>query len=215
MSSDARTKPSGNLKRRNDTKVRENLNIQRQRGELPITSGRDAIVEHIRENDVTVLLGETGSGKTTQVPQYILETGLAGNGLIAITQPRRVAATSLAARVAEEQEVRLGTRVGYSVRFDEKTSQETRIKFLTDGMIMRELLIDPLLSKYNVVIVDEAHERTVRTDIFIGSLKNVQEQRTALMSSGNAAKKPQLSKLKVLIMSATLDAQKFSHFFNE
>lgn len=222
MSKDAHSKPSGDMKRSNkhSKAAVHNPEIQRQRRALPITSGRDAIIEHIRNEDVVVILGETGSGKTTQVPQYILEGGLAGDaGMIAITQPRRVAATSLADRVANEQEVRLGTQVGYSVRFDEKTSRSTRIKFVTDGMIMRELMSDPLLSKYNVVIVDEAHERTIRTDIFIASLKTIQKQRnhpTDEDGGGKSATKGAgIPPLKVIIMSATMDAEKFSKFFDK
>lgn len=148
----------------------------------------------------------------TEVPQYLLESGIAGEGLIAVTQPRRVAATSLAARVAAEQQVVLGGLVGYSVRFDETVSQETRIKYVTDGMLVRELLADPLLSSYSVVVVDEAHERTLRTDILIANLKMIQETRN---TSKEKASESQLSPLKVIIMSATLDAEIFSAFFSK
>jgi HrpA-like RNA helicase len=122
--------------------------------------------------------------------------------VIAVTQPRRVAATSLAARVAAERHVLLGTLVGYSVRFDEASSQQTRIKYLTDGMIIRELLFNPLLSQYSVIVVDEAHERTLRTDLLLSNLKRIQQSRES--------KNP----LKIVIMSATLDAEKVSTFFN-
>jgi HrpA-like RNA helicase len=122
--------------------------------------------------------------------------------VIAVTQPRRVAATSLAARVAAERHVPLGTLVGYSVRFDEASSQQTRIKYLTDGMIIRELLFSPLLSQYSVIVVDEAHERTLRTDLLLSNLKRIQQSREG--------KNP----LKIVIMSATLDAEKVSTFFN-
>ncbi|KAH9891943.1 P-loop containing nucleoside triphosphate hydrolase protein [Cubamyces lactineus] len=187
--------------------------LQKQRKELPIYTGKDAIVNLIRENDVTVLIGETGSGKTTQVPQYLLEAGLAGSGMIAVTQPRKVAATSLAARVAAEQGTSVGALVGYSVRFDEASSQETRIKYVTDGMLVRELLGDPLLSRYSVIIVDEAHERTLRTDLLIANLKTIQKARNAPTDAkGKGAAK--LSPLKVVIMSATLEAEKFSKFYN-
>ncbi|GLB41932.1 putative RNA helicase [Lyophyllum shimeji] len=190
--------------------------LQEQRKELPIAKGRDALIQEIQNNDVTVLLGETGSGKTTQVPQYILESGLAGNGMIAVTQPRKVAATSLAARVAAEKNTSVGKLVGYSVRFDERSSAETRVKYMTDGMMVRELLSDPLLSQYSVVIVDEAHERTLRTDLLIANLKTIQKQRNGLEAvSGKGkenANKPH--PLKIVIMSATLDAEKFSKFFN-
>ncbi|KAI0643096.1 P-loop containing nucleoside triphosphate hydrolase protein [Trametes meyenii] len=189
------------------------LSLQKQRKELPIYAGKDAIVDIIREHDVTVLIGETGSGKTTQVPQYLLEAGLAGSGMIAVTQPRKVAATSLASRVAAEQGTSVGSVVGYSVRFDEASSPETRIKYVTDGMLVRELLGDPLLSRYSVVVVDEAHERTLRTDLLIANLKTIQKARNSPSDAkGKAAAK--LAPLKVVIMSATLEAEKFSKFYN-
>ncbi|EGO23683.1 hypothetical protein SERLADRAFT_450011 [Serpula lacrymans var. lacrymans S7.9] len=188
--------------------------LQEQRRQLPIAKGKDAIVREIRENDVTILLGETGSGKTTQVPQYLLESGIAGQGVIAITQPRRVAATSLAARVAAEQNVSLGGLVGYSVRFDESFGTETRIKYVTDGMLVRELLSDPLLSRYSVIVVDEAHERTIRTDFLITNLKTIQAHRNAAIDQKGKALASKLNPLKIVIMSATLDAEKFSRFYN-
>ncbi|KAK0195247.1 ATP-dependent RNA helicase Prh1 [Armillaria mellea] len=191
--------------------------IQEQKNSLPIAKGKAAIIEEIRNNGVTVLIGETGSGKTTQVPQYILESGLAGDGLIAVTQPRRVAATSLATRVALEQNTTVGRLVGYSVRFDERSSPSTRIKYLTDGMIVRELLADPLLTRYSVVIVDEAHERTLRTDLLLSHLKSIQKQRVSSPNSKGKGKERETSgnKLKIVIMSATLDAEKFSKYFAE
>ncbi|KAJ3516974.1 hypothetical protein NLJ89_g793 [Agrocybe chaxingu] len=188
--------------------------IQEQRRRLPIAQGRDALIDEIRSHDVTVLLGETGSGKTTQVPQYILESGIARNGMIAVTQPRRVAATSLAQRVALEQSVPVGSLVGYAVRFDEKHSSKTRIKYLTDGMIVRELMSDPLLSNYSVVIVDEAHERTLRTDLLIANLKSIQKQRNPSPNDKGKGKADSSNPLKIVIMSATLDAEKFSKFYH-
>ncbi|KAJ6465044.1 ATP-dependent RNA helicase Prh1 [Mycena vitilis] len=186
--------------------------IQEQRRQLPIAKGKDALVQEIRANDVTVLLGETGSGKTTQIPQYLLEAGMAESGLIGITQPRKVAATSLAARVSTEQGTPLGSLVGYAVRFDEKAGPDTRIKYVTDGMLTRELLGDPLLSKYAVIVVDEAHERTLRTDLLLANLKRILRERNgdAHGKGKGKAKNP----LKVVIMSATLDAEKFSQFFS-
>jgi len=171
-------------------------------------------------------VGETGSGKTTrepsthitvhltdpreEIPQYILEAGISGGKCIAITQPRRVAATSLAARVAAEQGVLLGTSVGYSIRFDERCSRTTKIKFITDGMLVRELISDELLSHYGVIIIDEAHERTLRTDVLLASLKQILRRRNG-PSPGQG--QPQCP-LKVVIMSATLDSQGFSTFFD-
>lgn len=144
-----------------------------------------------------------------EIPQYILEAGISGGKCIAITQPRRVAATSLAARVATERGVSLGTSVGYSIRFDERCSPSTKIKFITDGMLVRELMSDNLLSHYGVIIIDEAHERTLRTDVLLASLKQILERRN---DSSLGHDKPQ-DPLKVVIMSATLDAQRFSGFF--
>lgn len=131
--------------------------------------------------------------------------------MIAVTQPRRVAATSLAARVSQEQGTPLGQRVGYSVRFDEKSSSNTRIKYMTDGMIVRELLSDPMLSKYSVVVVDEAHERTLRTDLLLANLKKIINKRNEPSGKGKGNSDP----LKIVVMSATLDAEKFSKFFHK
>ncbi|PPQ86311.1 hypothetical protein CVT25_005612 [Psilocybe cyanescens] len=188
--------------------------VQEQRKQLPIAKGREALIEEINKNNVTILLGETGSGKTTQVPQYILESGLARNGMIAVTQPRKVAATSLAQRVAVEQNVSLGDLVGYAVRFDEKSSAQTRIKYLTDGMIVRELMSDPLLSNYSVIIVDEAHERTLRTDLLIANLKKIQAKRNPKTDPKGKGNADTSNPLKIVIMSATLDAEKFSKFYH-
>lgn len=135
--------------------------------------------------------------------------------MIAVTQPRKVAATSLAARVAAEQNSEVGKTVGYAVRFDERFTPETKIKYLTDGMIVRELLGDKMLSKYSVVIVDEAHERTTRTDLLIANLKQIQRERNGNGDGGNNKGKDRMMPLKIVIMSATLDADKFSKFFSE
>ncbi|EJC98012.1 P-loop containing nucleoside triphosphate hydrolase protein [Fomitiporia mediterranea MF3/22] len=198
--------------------------LQDQRRQLPITKGKEALIREFRENDTVVLVGETGSGKTTQVPQYILEAGLCGDGQVAVTQPRRVAATSLAARVAEEQGVVLGTRVGYAVRFNERHEPSTKIKYLTDGMLSRELLADPMLSRYSVIIIDEAHERTLNTDILLANLKNIQKERkkryatpeTSLATvKGKEKARDEGYRLRIVVMSATLDADKFSRFFND
>ena len=193
--------------------------------------GRESLVRSIALNDVTIILGETGSGKTTrlcpsarpvgklihiflliELPQYLLEDG-SYHGRIAVTQPRRVAATSLAARVSAEQGQPLGTLVGYSVRFDERVGPGTRIKYLTDGMLVREMMNDSLLTCYDVVVVDEAHERTLRTDIVLASLKRILALRNNNGTDSNAKGKAKANPLKVVIMSATLDAEKFSQFF--
>ncbi|KAG8692676.1 putative ATP-dependent RNA helicase dhr2, partial [Ceratobasidium sp. 395] len=200
--------------------TRSNLLAERKR--LPIWSGRRALVKAVRDNDTLIVLGETGSGKTTQVPQFLLESDFIGSGMIAVTQPRKVAAMSLANRVSAEQGTLLGSTVGYAVRFDEKTSPETRIKYLTDGMLVRELLSDPSLSRYSVVIVDEAHERTLRTDMLLGSLKRIQRDRSGqnsmiqLNGKGKQKVVPSggVGPLKIVVMSATLDAERFSEFFN-
>lgn len=151
-----------------------------------------------------------------EVPQYLLESGIARDGMIAVTQPRKVAATSLAHRVAMEQNVTLGSSVGYSVRFDECSGSETRIKYMTDGMIVRELMSDPLLSKYSVVVVDEAHERSLRTDLLIANLKTILRQRNHPQDlKGKGKGRADASNpLKIIIMSATLDAEKFGRFFS-
>jgi len=119
-----------------------------------------------------VVVGDTGSGKTTQMAQYLAEEGFANRGKIGCTQPRRVAAMSVAKRVAEEVGCRVGQEVGYTIRFEDCTSPDTRIKYMTDGMLLRECLIDPKVSQYSVIILDEAHERTISTDVLFGLLKS-------------------------------------------
>ena len=121
---------------------------------------------------VVVVVGETGSGKTTQLTQFLYEDGYCNGGIIGCTQPRRVAAMSVAKRVAEEVGCRLGQEVGYTIRFEDCTSPETRIKYMTDGMLQRECLIDPDVSQYSVIMLDEAHERTIATDVLFGLLKS-------------------------------------------
>ncbi|KDN50454.1 hypothetical protein RSAG8_00952, partial [Rhizoctonia solani AG-8 WAC10335] len=192
-----------------------------ERKQLPIWTGRRALVQATKENDTLIVLGETGSGKTTQVPQFLLESGITGDGMIAVTQPRKVAAISLANRVSTEQGTSVGGTVGYAVRFDEKAGPDTRIKYLTDGMLVRELLSDPSLSRYSIVIVDEAHERTLRTDMLLGSLKRIQQDRKEAMANRKGGDKGKgkaipgnAGPLKVIVMSATLDAERFSRFFD-
>lgn len=137
--------------------------------------------------------------------------------MIAVTQPRRVAATSLAARVAAERGTKTGGLVGYSVRFDEACSAETKIKYVSDGMLVRELLSDPLLLRYSVIVLDEAHERTLRTDFLIASLKGIMSKRREPCDTRRKGKNPfpEKNPLKIIIMSATLDAEKFSRFYDK
>ena len=174
--------------------------ILKKRRELPCWEARQKFLHHVGENQVTLIVGATGSGKTTQLPQFVLEAGYAEAGMIACTQPRRVAAMSVAARVADELDVKLGQQVGYSIRFEDCTSQSTVLKYMTDGMLLREAMIDPNLSKYSVVMLDEAHERTLATDLLFGLLK-------ALL--------PKRPDLKLIVMSATLESDTFSKYFED
>jgi ATP-dependent RNA helicase DHX8/PRP22 len=172
--------------------------IQQQRESLPIFKLRETIIQAIEENQIMVVVGETGSGKTTQMTQYLAESGFTSRGIIGCTQPRRVAAMSVAKRVAEEVGCRLGQEVGYTIRFEDCTTSATRIKYMTDGMLLRECLIDPKVSKYSVILLDEAHERTVSTDVLFGLLKKAAKERPDL---------------RLIVTSATLDAERFSSFF--
>lgn len=176
------------------------LSIVEQREGLPIFKLKSQLVKAILENQVLIVIGETGSGKTTQMTQYMVEAGLSVRGKIACTQPRRVAAMSIAKRVSEEFGCRLGQEVGYTIRFEDCTSPETIIKYMTDGMLLRECLIDPDMSHYAVVMLDEAHERTIHTDVLFGLMKEVVKRRPDL---------------KLIVTSATMDAVKFSTYFYE
>ncbi|CCW66889.1 unnamed protein product [Phytomonas sp. Hart1] len=172
--------------------------LQRQRRSLPIYRKRAEIIQYVDTHSVTILVGETGSGKTTQIPQYLEEHGYAKKGIICCTQPRRVAAETLATRVAEEYGCRLGEEVGYTVRFRDVTSLLTRIKYMTDGMLLREALLDDSFARYSVIILDEAHERSINTDLLFAIVRN-------------ALKKHK--DLKVMITSATLETKKFCDYF--
>ncbi|KAG0088836.1 putative ATP-dependent RNA helicase dhr2 [Podila epicladia] len=183
--------------------------LKKHREALPIYTARDVIIKEVKENACVVIVGETGSGKTTQIPQYLLEAGLAAHGTISVTQPRRVAAINLAKRVAEEVGTPIGQKVGYSIRFDDTSSKDSLIKYMTDGIMLRELLSDRLLLRYSVIILDEAHERTLRTDILFGMVKSIQKKRADMIQAGRRDIQP----LKIVIMSATLDAEKFSEYF--
>ncbi|KAK9104172.1 hypothetical protein Scep_021016 [Stephania cephalantha] len=172
--------------------------LSQQRQYLPIYSVRDELLQVIRENQVIVVVGETGSGKTTQLTQYLHEDGYTTNGIVGCTQPRRVAAMSVAKRVSEEMETELGDLVGYAIRFEDETGPNTIIKYMTDGVLLRETLKDSDLDKYRVVVMDEAHERSLNTDVLFGILKKVVARRRDF---------------KLIVTSATLNAQKFSNFF--
>ncbi|XP_068140498.1 LOW QUALITY PROTEIN: probable ATP-dependent RNA helicase DHX35 [Drosophila tropicalis] len=176
-----------------------NLGIVEQREKLPIRQYRDQILYCLEQYRVVILVGETGSGKSTQVPQYLYEYGWHTKGLIGITEPRRVSTVTLANRVAQERGELVGDTVGYVVRFLERISTDTKIKFMTEGILLRELLGDPLLTQYGVIIVDEAHERNMLTDMVLGLLKKILKKR---------------NDLKLIISSATIDASFFSEFFN-
>ncbi|KAF8108125.1 hypothetical protein N665_0114s0018 [Sinapis alba] len=145
---------------------RSKLSIQEQRESLPIYKLKKELIQAVHDNQVLVVIGETGSGKTTQVTQYLAEAGYTTKGKIGCTQPRRVAAMSVAKRVAEEFGCRLGEEVGYAIRFEDCTGPDTVIKYMTDGMLLREILIDENLSQYSVIMLDEAHERTIHTDVY-------------------------------------------------
>jgi pre-mRNA-splicing factor ATP-dependent RNA helicase DHX15/PRP43 len=139
-----------------------------------------------------------GSGKSTQIPQFLLDSKVFKGSCIVCTQPRRVAAVTIAQKVASERNVVVGTEVGYCIRFEDKTCATTKIKFVTDGVLLRECMSDKNLNKYNIVILDEAHERSLQTDILMGLLKDMQKTR---------------KDLRIIIMSATLQIELFSNFF--
>jgi hypothetical protein len=145
--------------------------IAQQRRALPVFSVRDAFLALVREHQIIVVVGETGSGKTTQLTQYLREAGYAAMGMIGCTQPRRVAAMSVAHRVAQEVGVEVGAEVGYAIRFEDCTSERTQIKYMTDGVLLRETLRSGELDAYRAVIMDEAHERSLNTDVLFGILK--------------------------------------------
>lgn len=178
------------------------FSILKTRRNLPVHAQRDEFLKLYQQSQILVLVGETGSGKTTQIPQYVLFDDLpqTQRKMVACTQPRRVAAMSVAQRVAAEMDVKLGEEVGYSIRFEDMTGPKTILKYMTDGMLLREAMNDHNLQRYSTIILDEAHERTMATDILMGLLKEVVQRRPDM---------------KIIIMSATLDAQKFQRYFND
>lgn len=179
--------------------------IYEKRTKLPVWEHKETFTRLLDENQTIVLVGETGSGKTTQIPQWCVDYCLKQSQeskqklCVACTQPRRVAAMSVAARVADEMDVTLGDQVGYSIRFEACTSSKTVLKYLTDGMLLREAMNDRRLGQYGVIILDEVHERTLSTDILMGVLKQLISRRRDI---------------KIVVMSATLDAGKFQTYFD-
>eukprot|EP00752_Nemacystus_decipiens_P013009 g11509.t1 len=180
---------------------RKYYDILEKRVKLPVHQFLDDLMEKVKNNQTVVVEGETGSGKTTQIPQFLVEAGYGavGEGCVACTQPRRVAAMSIANRVSDEMDVQLGDIVGYSIRFEIKNGPRTILNFMTDGMLLREAMNDPFLAKYKCIVLDEAHERTLATDVLMGLIKEVLKNRPDM---------------RVVVMSATLDAEKFQKYFD-
>ncbi|QHO23500.1 putative ATP-dependent RNA helicase DHX33 isoform [Arachis hypogaea] len=216
--------------------------IAQQRKSFPIASVEKRLIEEVQKNDILIIIGETGCGKTTQIPQFLFGAGFfRDEKVIGITQSRRVAAITVAKWVAEECGVELGQKVSYFVRFDDTTSSSTRIKYMTDGLLLREALLDPYLFEYSIIIFDEVHERTVHTDVLLALLKNVQSAQSRSVAddqsfnfgkknvnagislekeygdqSSNFLKKDNHEKyppLKLIIMSSSIDARTFSEYF--
>ncbi|XP_019056554.1 PREDICTED: probable pre-mRNA-splicing factor ATP-dependent RNA helicase DEAH2 isoform X3 [Tarenaya hassleriana] len=179
--------------------------ILEKRKTLPVWQQKEEFLQVLNANQTIILVGETGSGKTTQIPQFVLDAVNVETAdkrrkwLVGCTQPRRVAAMSVSRRVAEEMDVTIGEEVGYSIRFEDCSGARTVLKYLTDGMLLREAMADPLLERYKVIILDEAHERTLATDVLFGLLKEVLKNRPDL---------------KLVVMSATLEAEKFQEYFS-
>ena len=166
--------------------------------ELPISAHRDQLVSLIQQHQAIVVCGETGSGKSTQLPKFCLEAGLGRDAMIGHTQPRRLAARSIATRLAEEVDTTVGALVGYQVRFGDQTSPQTLVKLMTDGILLAETQTDRCLDAYDAIIIDEAHERSLNIDFLLGYLRRLQSKR---------------SDLKIIITSATIDAQRFAEHF--
>mmetsp|Transcript_7300 Transcript_7300/g.10874 ORF Transcript_7300/g.10874 Transcript_7300/m.10874 type:complete len:392 (-) Transcript_7300:965-2140(-) len=210
MSASSIEEPEASIEKRHKSKInpwtgvpysKKYYDILAKRVTLPVHQFLDELLKKVSKNQVIVVEGETGSGKTTQIPQFLVEAGYGQKEKysVACTQPRRVAAMSIAQRVADEMDISLGDVVGYSIRFEVRTGPRTLLTFMTDGMLLREAMTDPLLSKYKCIVLDEAHERTLATDVLLGLLKDVIKKR---------------SDLNIVVMSATLDAGKFQTYFD-
>lgn len=188
------------MKKKNEavSQFAQSKSMKQQREYLPVFAVREALMRVIRDNSIVIIVGETGSGKTTQLTQYLHEDGYTQGGMIGCTQPRRVAAMSVAKRVSEEMGCELGKLVGYSIRFEDVTGPDTIIKYMTDGILLRESLRDADLEQYSAIVMDEAHERSLNTDVLFGLLRGVVARRRDL---------------KLIVTSATMDATKFAEFF--
>ena len=168
--------------------------------ELPIVKHREEIIEAIKNHSVVIVSGDTGSGKTTQLPKMCLEAGRGGKRMIGCTKPRRIAAITVAQRVAQELGSEYGFLVGHKIRFQDKTTRNTKIKFMTDGILLAETRADHDLHAYDTLIIDEAHERSLNIDFLLGYAKQLLQKR---------------KDLKVIITSATIDTEKFANHFNK
>ena len=167
--------------------------------ELPVVEQREQILAAIKRHQVVILCGETGSGKTTQLPKICLDAGLGVAGLIGHTQPRRIAARTVAARIASELDSQVGEAVGFKIRFSDQVSERSYIKLMTDGILLAEIQNDPWLNQYDTLIIDEAHERSLNIDFLLGYLKRLLSRRR---------------NLKLIITSATIDPERFAEHFN-
>ena len=177
-----------------------------KRDPLPIDRYKRHILEILGDLKKTaIFIGETASGKSTQIPQFCHQVGLAREGMIAVTQPRRVAARTLAMRVALEMNTKVGHKVGYKYRFDSEMSKDTQILYLTEGMVLREALNGARLRNYSLVILDEVHERTINTDVLLYVLKQAQKER----------RRTKENPLRLILMSATMDARRLSEYFGK
>ncbi|HBG37233.1 MAG TPA: DEAD/DEAH box helicase, partial [Treponema sp.] len=166
--------------------------------ELPVYAQKSKILDAIQNNQVIIIQSPTGSGKTTQIPVILHEAGFSENGIIGVTQPRRIAALSVSEFIAKQLQTNFPGLVGYKMRFEDKTDLSTKIKIMTDGILLQEMKLDPYLSKYSVIIIDEAHERSLNIDFILGLLKRILRMR---------------KDFKVIVSSATMNAEAFSVYF--